>query len=622
MKCSRVTILRAVVTAVAAVLGFSVAIMELHAAEPSISVLAAPGAPHLQIADVLQAGAAGFKPLPDRTFQTGLGEADHWIKIERRGQEDLLVLDAMVDEAEVYAIAAGSASIAPPMRAGDTLPASVRPILSSQIVFPLPPLEEAETLFMRVRQPSPVAITISLRHADAFWRELSRDALMRAGLLGAIAIMIVFNTALALTTGDRAFFFNAVTIASMLLLAIYLNGLGAAYVWPEWPELSNFALMVSLLLACSGGAIFFHSFLRGPGGEKPRFFRLLQIVPLLALTLLVSIPFVDYWRVMIGVYALLPLTFVALFAAVIPEALSGNRRALALAAPLLFSIFPGIAIVVASRLLGTNFGTAEKHVLEITLASEAILFSLALAYRIRLAERERSDAHRELLDFMAQSERRVLAALDEERSRIADDLHDTAGQGLVAITNRLARLSRNEDIPKGAQSEITSAAEASKTVVGDIRRISHELHAVALRQLGFSKALGSLADRIESSGSLGVGIQNGITDDVLTDEQARHVYRIVQELLVNAAKHSEGSQAAVTVERRGSEVNVRVEDDGVDADVETASKRKTGIGLELVAQRIRCLNGRVIRDRRTGSGFEFRFPLAGDDGGAGARHGS
>jgi signal transduction histidine kinase len=580
------------------------AVEEPIQAEFSLLVVPTGTDPHA-IHDGLIA-ADEFQPLSGGRMRIGFGRFDCWIRIERYGSQNLLVLSAMVDEAELYV-----GGDAPVLRAGDTVAASARPVLSRQIVFPLPSSSPGEPLYLRIRQPSPVAVQLILENAETYWQAQSRDMLLTVALLGAIVIMILYNCALSVTTRDATFLWNALAIASMLLLAVYLNGIGAAYLWAEQPWLSNLALMVSLLGACAAGAVFFRLFLSEADGTVPRPARLLNTVPLLASVLALCIPFFDYWRVMMGIYALLPVTFIALFAAILPEALRGNRRAMALTAPLFLSISPGLSIVIAEKFLGADFGFAGTHMLEFTLAGEAILFSLALAYRIRLAEEERLDAHDQLVRFMGESERRVLSALDGERSRIAADLHETAGQGLLAITNRLSRIVRTGKIPDGIRDEIASVEETSKDVVGDIRRISHELHAVGLQQLGFGKALGALADRVASVGGMKVEIDNQIAAGTLTEEQSRHVYRIVQELLVNAVKHSGGRNTKVSIAPDGGGVKVIVEDDGrPGAGGASPAATAQGIGLELVAQRIRCLNGRVVRDRNEGNGFEFRFPFA------------
>jgi signal transduction histidine kinase len=320
--------------------------------------------------------------------------------------------------------------------------------------------------------------------------------------------------------------------------------------------------------------------------------------------------------VLIGVYALVVVLLASLVAVTVRGALHGNRRAMALLVPLFLSILPGIGIVALSRVLGRDFGAAGDHVLEITLATEAVLFSLALAYRIRLAEQERAAAQEDLIGLMANTERRVLTALDEERSRIAEDLHETAGQGLVTVANRLSRVGRAPSMPEELRQEIDTVASVSKQVVGDIRRISHDLHAVALQQLGISRAIEALADRFRDATSMRITIDGQIADDALTEDQARHVYRIVQELLVNAVKHSTGREIRLTVRDGDAEISVAMDFDGqapFDIAGEIAAQRtgtQGGIGLELIAQRIRVLGGRIAGGQAGHNRFEFRFPTA------------
>jgi two-component system NarL family sensor kinase len=209
---------------------------------------------------------------------------------------------------------------------------------------------------------------------------------------------------------------------------------------------------------------------------------------------------------------------------------------------------------------------------------------------------------------MRESERRLVSAVDRERSRIAADLHDTAGQGLVAIVNRLARLSHKLNGAAQVRPEIDAITDASRETVGEIRRISHNLHSATLSQLGLSRALDSLVEQVASGHPTAIALDVGGVADELPEEASLHVYQITQELLTNVVKHAEAGTCTVRLWADRNEVVLEVSDDG--AGMPPSNGEVGGLGLVLVAQRIRSLGGRWrVRGQAPGTSFEIRFPV-------------
>ena len=328
-------------------------------------------------------------------------------------------------------------------------------------------------VLLRIVQATSVVVGLSVVPAAQFAADSAREALLRALLIGGVLVMIAFNLAVSVATRDTAFLLNALTISSILLLDLYLTGVGAAFVWGETGWISNRVLDLGLLLPTLFGCLLFYVFLADRPAARNRLVKSLLVPPALAAGVLVAMPFVPYWRIQQIALALGAAMLVLLLAVCATEARRGNRRAMALIVPLLGSIVPGALLTAGSRIEGIAFSALDGHILELTLICEALLFSLALAYRIRISQQERDAAQQQLVERMASGERELIAAVDAERSRIAADIHDTAGQGLVTVVNRLQRVARNGELPHALSREIGDIASDAKETVGDIRRISH-----------------------------------------------------------------------------------------------------------------------------------------------------
>jgi signal transduction histidine kinase len=571
--------------------------------------------PHgeLGIADICCGADPGFVPLPGGALATRFGDTSQWLRITTDGRAGVLVLGALVDEADFYVRdpATGAWTV---MRAGDMRPASERPLVSARIAFPLPATPQPAEFYLRVLQQTAVSVGVEFLSRDAFEARTQSTAVVRAALIGAVVVMILFNLTFSVATRDLAFLFNAAVITSILALDLYLTGVGSAHLWAELPQISNPVVNLSMLAICATGGLFFYFFLHEPGQSRQRVLLPLLAAPVGAVVIAAALPWVDYWQVQPPTFVLLVLMILVNLTVCLVEAWRGNRRARVLLVPFVGCMLPGAALTVAHVIFGYRIGGLDEHFLEATLVLEALLFSLALAYRIRIAQHERAEIQSELVRHIRGSERRLLSAVDRERSRIAADLHDTAGQGLVAIVSRLARLSHKLNGAAHVGPEIDAIADASRETVGEIRRISHNLHSATLSQLGLSRALDSLAEQIASGHSVAIDLEIDEAGEELPEEARLHVYRITQELLTNVVKHSDAAHCAVRLRGDGDQMVLEVTDDGLGMPQSNGDGQPGeggSLGLELVAQRVRSLGGRWRVNRHApGTAVEIRFPVA------------
>jgi two-component system sensor histidine kinase UhpB len=182
-------------------------------------------------------------------------------------------------------------------------------------------------------------------------------------------------------------------------------------------------------------------------------------------------------------------------------------------------------------------------------SSETIALSNALNTMLDRVETERRE-----------SARRALAAQEAERLRVARELHDEVGQTLTAVALQVERVAG--DFPSQAASlgEIVATVHHS---LDDVRRIVRELRPEALDDLGLTDALISLCLRMEQQGAMIVLRELGGNLPPLSSEVELVIYRVAQEALTNALRHSKATEVRVAL-GRGTEntVVLRVTDDG------------------------------------------------------------
>ncbi len=207
---------------------------------------------------------------------------------------------------------------------------------------------------------------------------------------------------------------------------------------------------------------------------------------------------------------------------------------------------------------------------------------------------------------------RLIAGQEEERRRIARDIHDHFGQQLTALRMKLdaARQTCGE---QKICDEIEEAQQIAGRLDADVDFIAWELRPVALEDLGLMVALNNFVR--EWSHHTGIAIEfhsTGLNKINLAFETETNLYRIAQEALNNIYKHAAAKRVSVLLERRKNKINLIIEDDGAGFDVEDKLNRGKGIGLNGMNERAVILGGafEVESQKDRGTTVYARVPLA------------
>ena len=247
----------------------------------------------------------------------------------------------------------------------------------------------------------------------------------------------------------------------------------------------------------------------------------------------------------------------------------------------------------------TNTHSISEINIDISKTKEAELQLHQLVQTLEARVFQRTQQLESASDKLRELSGRLLRTQDEERRRIARELHDGVGQLLAALKMNLSKLTREKHnlSPEANQSleeNISLIQQASQ----EIRTMSHLLHPPLLDEVGLESALRWYVDGFSERSKINVRVEMapGFAE-TLPRELALALFRIVQECLTNVHRHSGSETAVVTIERRNQEIRVEVSDDGkgIPQDVRDniVSGQSSGVGLRGMRERIRQFGGRL-----------------------------
>jgi PAS domain S-box-containing protein len=189
---------------------------------------------------------------------------------------------------------------------------------------------------------------------------------------------------------------------------------------------------------------------------------------------------------------------------------------------------------------------------------------------------------------------RLMRAHEEERARIARELHDDINQRLALLANGIQQLEHTSAFRDGKQekAQLHALWQLASEIATDLQHLSHQLHPSKLHYLGLSAALRGLCQEVSKLQRIEVEC---IVRDLPTDldeSVSLSLFRTAQESLHNVAKHSHAHHAKVELTCDANELKLRISDDGVGFDPEQAKNRQ-GLGLISMQERLKLVGGRL-----------------------------
>jgi signal transduction histidine kinase len=185
--------------------------------------------------------------------------------------------------------------------------------------------------------------------------------------------------------------------------------------------------------------------------------------------------------------------------------------------------------------------------------------------------------------------RKLLEAQEKERARIGRELHDDVTQRLAMLAIELEQL---EDNPSEVRSRVQELRKQTTEISNDVQALSHELHSSKVEYLGAVRGMKSWCNEFGERQGLQIEFRSPDAQISLPKEIGLCLFRVLQEALHNAAKHSGVKRIEVQLREDSGEVHLIISDLGRGFDLETAVQGR-GLGLTSMRERIRLVNGTI-----------------------------
>src|SRR5579862_2249913 len=217
--------------------------------------------------------------------------------------------------------------------------------------------------------------------------------------------------------------------------------------------------------------------------------------------------------------------------------------------------------------------------------------AMAVAFISDVTKRRADEcAIRDYAAEMQQLAGKLITAQEDERRRIARDLHDDLNQKLAYISMDLARVARKEQ-GDGIQHELESLHQRAAQAADFVRNLSHQLHPAVLEDLGLELAIEEFCQEFQERSGITVDFESNHFPKNVRTEISSCLFYVVAESLRNIAKHARATRASVRIGVEFGNIEVDIEDDGIGLD-RNSERTRSGIGVIAMRERLHLLKGR------------------------------
>jgi signal transduction histidine kinase len=233
--------------------------------------------------------------------------------------------------------------------------------------------------------------------------------------------------------------------------------------------------------------------------------------------------------------------------------------------------------------------------------SLGVVALIAGAWRYRVSQFERAQALQQAFS------RQLIACQEEERKRIAAELHDSLGQRLVVVKNLamfFLRAQGDEAARSGKLRSIEEISAEAGLAIDETREISYNLRPFQLDRLGLTKAIEGIVRTASAASATSFSLELDNIDDVFPEDLRINFFRIVQESINNIVKHAHATEVRIQVKRTADQVLLTIRDNGRGFTPGTtkSESERGGFGLTGMAERARVLGGEFTVQAAPGRG--------------------
>ena len=205
----------------------------------------------------------------------------------------------------------------------------------------------------------------------------------------------------------------------------------------------------------------------------------------------------------------------------------------------------------------------------------------------------------------------LMTIQENERKRIAEELHDELGQSLLVLKLQINSICRrlHDNLLK---ERCEQAMQYTDQVLESVRRLSHDLRPLVLEGLGLTTALQALIKEFAENSQMKISTNMINIDSCFNDEAQIIIYRVFQEALTNIGKHAGADNIYIAIQKNDGTIACSIKDDGCGFDLDELKQQgytSCGMGLPTMSERLNMLGGRIEIFSKSGSGCEISFTV-------------
>ncbi|WP_020606050.1 sensor histidine kinase [Spirosoma spitsbergense] len=510
----------------------------------------------------------------------GYNTAVQWLYFELETvQKASLMLEieyANIDDLELFSVQNGV--IQSLGHTGDRFSFSHRPYLNNNYVFPLRLLAgERAGYYLRFNRPNAILSFFIRLWPRTVFLHTDRDEYFAWGIyIGVICLVLIVAVVMLLATKDRIYLWFGLYIHFMTMHLFSDAGLGFQYLWPNTPRINELAPVYLYIWAAMIAQLTFMQFFIRQTALRSRIYRWnngFKLVVLITLLAVIGIQLSDVAGRELYLYkftasatryfviALITLTALSLWEHKRRSSLRQQEKLVRYYTYALLIQFSGFVLVslinwCQDRGWPLPFDVLTYVIMGVTVFLDIVFFSYGLAYRYQVARQINRTLELDLLTAHQQTQQRVIDALEEERQRLAQDLHDDIGPTLSVAKGYLSVLTRTEKTGPlmHAQTLLDEAAH-------ELRTLSHQLMPKHLEQTGLAEAID---ETIRKKSGMGTQFQFISLGDVkrLPAQTERLLFGIATELIQQVQHQNHATEATVQLIYHPGYLNLTVEDNG------------------------------------------------------------
>lgn len=536
----------------------------------------------------------------------GIALSNHWLKIVVKNTlpeatYKLVLSTTVPDTIEVYALNEGTWT---KTLIGEAIPSDER-----FINYYFKPTQAPSVFYLKITgDGQPIALPISLVRSD-MGNDRSSISLLFSGLLyGMVCLILIINLVLFIGTSEKLYLYFFVFNIFCTGVIGYFDGLVKLFLLPNSGYWNNEFVAIALCGSFISVNFYYHEFLKIKANQPSLtpFFKGMNAAFLAIACLSFWHPtgfnlYIKFNLVLTTAEAVLLFTSVMIVRQKEKEYLWIQ----------LISI--GLVIVSGTTLQLYFFGflpvnIITKNAVYCMILPQILIQTFALGKRFTLLASERLTLQTTLLQSSEQYSQSLISTLENERKRLSSEFHDSIGQNLLVIRNRILLMLKQDYTPVQKEKLDGLAAITSETL-DEIRAISQNLRPTTLDTIGLTASLNNMMERLKRSTDIKISFvcpQN--IDDIVHKDLEINIYRILQELTNNVLKHSKASQTTVFITLQVHQILIQVKDDGIGFDTQTPH---TGNGFSSIKERVKILRGEmtIVSEKRKGTLVEIKMPI-------------